>query len=212
MNSKSGLYPLYVAYSIYRMSLPKAEKEMTLEEAQTHWRKALEDHLFVLCQTKMAVAITKRTLVGYTNSPVNAVYFSKLLERMQDQKKLSNKITNPATWGKEGERVKFDAIVGNPPYQNLTNGGNETGTAARQAVPVFQSFVDQARFLKPRYVSMIIPARWYNGGMGLGPFRESMINDPHLVKLVDYANSKELFPTVDIAGAVSYTHLRAHET
>ena len=204
MNSKSGLYPLYVAYSIYRMSLPKAEKEMTLEEAQTHWRKALEDHLFVLCQTKMAVAITKRTLVGYTNSPVNAVYFSKLLERMQDQKKLSNKITNPATWGKEGERVKFDAIVGNPPYQNLTNGGNETGTAARQAVPVFQSFVDQARFLKPRYVSMIIPARWYNGGMGLGPFRESMINDPHLVKLVDYANSKELFPTVDIAGGICY--------
>lgn len=204
MNSKSGLYPLYVAYSIYRMLLPKEENELSLEEAQTVWKKALDEHLFVLCQTKMAVSITKRTLVGYTGSPVNAIYLSKLLERMDDHKRLANKLTNPATWGKEGERMKFDAIVGNPPYQNLTNGGNDTGTAARQAVPVFQAFVGQARFLTPNYISMIIPARWYNGGMGLNAFRESMLNDKRIAKLIDYANSKELFPTVDIAGGICY--------
>ncbi len=112
MNSKSGLYPLYVAYSIYRMMLPKDESDMTLEEAQAVWRAALQDHLFVLCQTTMAVSITKRTLAGYTDIPVNAIFLTKLLERMQDQPRLARKLTNPATWGKEGKRMKFDAIVG----------------------------------------------------------------------------------------------------
>jgi hypothetical protein len=113
MNSKSGLYPLYVAYSLYRMMLPKNEEQMSLEEAQTWWRRALQDHLFVLCQTSMAVAITKRTLAGYTDMPVNAIYLTKLLDRMEDKPRLARKLTNPETWGKEGERMKFDAVVGN---------------------------------------------------------------------------------------------------
>jgi hypothetical protein len=107
MNSKSGLYPLYVTYSIYRMMLPKNEEQMSLEEAQTWWRRALQDHLFVLCQTSMAVAITKRTLAGYTDMPVNAIYLTKLLDRMEDKPRLARKLTNPETWGKEGERMKF---------------------------------------------------------------------------------------------------------
>ena len=114
MNSKSGLYPLYVAYSIYRMMLPRNEQELSLEEAQTYWGCVLKDHLFVLCQTKMAVAITRRTLAGYTDSPVNAIYLSRLLDRMENQKRLSNKLRNPATWGKEGnKKMKFNAVVGN---------------------------------------------------------------------------------------------------
>lgn len=204
MNSKSGLYPLYVAYSIYRLLLPKKESELTLEEAQTYWQEALSDHLFVLCQTTMAVSITKRTLAGYNGYPVNAIYLTKLMERMENTKRLANKLTNPATWGKEGERMKFDAIVGNPPYQAETGGGSELSVAATQAKPIFQLFVQQAKKVNPQYISMIIPARWYAGGIGLNDFREEMLADEHLRKLVDYSNSKDCFPTVDIAGGLCY--------
>lgn len=204
MNSKSGLYPLYVAYSIYRMLLPKEEHDLTLEEANVYWKNALSDHLFVLCQTTMAVSITKRTLAGYSDYPVNAIYLTKLLDRMNDQKRLAHKLSNPATWSKEGERMKFDAIVGNPPYQAETGGGSDLSVAATQAKPIFQLFVQQAKKLDPEYISMIIPARWYAGGIGLNDFREEMLSDKQLRKLVDYSNSKDCFPTVDIAGGLCY--------
>ena len=99
--------------------------------------------------------------------------------------------------------MKFNAVVGNPPYQSETGGGSERA-AATQAKPIFQLFVGQAKAVAPDYISMIIPARWYNGGIGLGDFRKEMLNDKHIMKLMDYSNSKELFPTVDIAGGICY--------
>ena len=204
MNSKSGLYPLYIAYSIYRMLLPKDESEMTLEEAQNVWRRVLDKNLYVLCQTDMAVRITKRTLVGYYDWPVNAIHLTKLLERMNDKHRLSNKLTNPATWGKEGGKLKFDAIVGNPPYHAFASGGSLRETAATLAPPTYHYFVEQAIDLNPQYVSMIIEARWYNGGIGLDSFRTNMLNDHRIVKLFDFSNAKDCFPTVDIAGGICY--------
>ena len=98
--------------------------------------------------------------------------------------------------------MKFDVIIGNPPYQLTTN--TEDRIAAKQAKPIFQFFVTQAKKLKPRYISMIIPARWYSGGIGLSEFREDMIHDKHIIKLVDYANSKDCFDGVEIAGGICY--------
>ena len=198
MNSKSGLYPLYVAYSLYRMMLPKDEEQMTLEEAQAWWQRALKDHLFVLCQTTMAVAITKRTLAGYTGAAVNAIYLTKLLDRMKDKQRLARKLMNPKTWEKVGERLKFDAVVGNPPYQKM-DGGNSAS-----AVPIYQAFVEQAIALKPSYVSMIVPSRWFAGGRGLDKFREMMMNNTQLSKLCDFSESKYIFPTADISGGICY--------
>jgi len=198
MNSKSGLYPLYVAYSIYRMMLPKKEQDMALEEAQAYWKKALNNHLFVLCQTKMAVSITKRTLTGYTGVNVNAIYLSKLLERMDNQKRLANKLTNPSTWGKEGKRMNFNAIVGNPPYQSMDGGNNAS------AVPIYQKFVEQAITMEPSYISMIVPSRWFAGGRGLDKFREMMMNNTKIRKMHDYSESKYIFPTADISGGICY--------
>ena len=171
---------------------------MALEEAQEYWKRALEDHLFVLCQTKMAVSITKRTLAGYTGSIVNAIYLSKLLERMDDQKRLSNKLTNPTTWGKGGNRMNFNAIVGNPPYQQADGGSKAS------AVPIYQQFVNQAKIIEPDYISMITPAKWFSGGRGLDAFRNEMMNDSHISKLIEYANSLDLFSNVDIAGGLCY--------
>lgn len=97
-----------------------------------------------------------------------------------------------------GANVHFDVIIGNPPYQ-LSDGGFGTSAA-----PIYDKFIEQAQRLHPRFLTMVVPARWYSGGKGLAAFRSAMLHDRQIVELHDFPDSRDCFPEVDVAGGICY--------
>lgn len=207
INSKSGLYPLYMAYSVFRYRLRVAQEmkrslfrnQITFEEEQQVWRDVLAENIFIICKTEMARSITQRTLAGFTGAKVNTHVYDDLLNQIiNKQPEFIKRLLSGSIFPQINKNMKFDAIVGNPPYQVMDGG------AGASAKPVYQYFVDTAKKLGPNYLSMIMPARWYAGGKGLDDFRESMLKDTQISDLFDYTNSADLFSNVNIAGGLCY--------
>ena len=199
INSKTGLYPLYVAYSVYRQKLEDTtDDDWEPEELQTMWEEVLRDNIYVICKTPMAKYITKRTLTGYHDNVVNAHYFDDLINMLKSKpEQFKKKILKGSYWGKEVKEMKFDAVVGNPPYQEEVS-----GVAAQ---PIYQYFVMQAKALCPKYISMITPSRWMTATNGpLVDYRAGMIMENHLTTITDFQDATQCFPSVEIKGGISY--------
>ena len=138
INSKTGLYPLYVAYSVYRRKLEDTtDDDWEPAELQAMWEEVLRDNIYVICKTPMAKYITKRTLTGYHDNVVNAHYFDDLVNMLKSKpEQFKKKILKGSYWGKEVKEMKFDAIVGNPPYQ-IENSGDGNGKD-----PIYHLFIN----------------------------------------------------------------------
>ena len=116
INSKTGLYPLYVTYSIFRSRCAAcSEEELDDEKLQQLWDAAVRENVFVICKTPMAKQITRRTLAGYRDIPVNAHYFDDLINMMKNKpRQFVDRVLKPSYWKQEGVKtMKFDAGVGN---------------------------------------------------------------------------------------------------
>ncbi len=202
INSKTGLYPLYVVYSIFRTRCNEfKEDKLTIEKQNELWEETVRENIFIICKTPMAKFITKRTLVGYRNIPVNAHYFDDLINTMQNkQRQFIDRVLKPSYWHRKGDKMKFDAVVGNPPYQLQGGSGGSNDS------PIYQFFADTINALSPTYSSLVIPARWFAAGREnlLSDFRTNMLNNDSLEKLVTYSSSHDLFPNVEIKGGICY--------
>ena len=207
INSKSGLYPLYMAYGIYRRILDaeyhRKDKTPSIEDQLKIWDKVIADNIFVICKTPMAKSITKRTLIGFREAKVNTRYFKDLLNQItHKQQNFLKKVKQGKRYWKSNnnDNMKFNAIVGNPPYQEM-DGGGESGSSAK---PIYQHFVNISKKLNPDYISLIMPTRWYSGGKGLDDFRKSMLKDSKIAILHDFLNPEEVFLNTNIRGGICY--------
>ena len=210
INSKTGLYPLYVAYSLYRTLMDKYIANNTyrdidnlsIEEEQSTWDIIVKSNLFVICNTKMAERITYRTLMGFRSIDKHNIKTTNLVERARENKEeLVEELKSGKFWGLKDKEMNFDAVVGNPPYQMSDKGD----AASDAAAPIYQHFVEIAKSLEPSYISIIMPSKWMVGGRAeLDSFRELMKEDNCLQLVVDYEDDRKIFPTAHNDGGICY--------
>ena len=211
INSKSGLYPLYMAYSIYRTRLSdKLDASDTMEDTpERHlkvWDAVLRENIFVLCKTQMAKSITRRTLRGFRPVKVNTRYYEDLINQISHKtaKFVSQMKQGKNYWkANEDNDMKFTAIVGNPPYQITTDRTSDT--------PIYHLFMDVAFQICDK-VSFITPARFlFNAGKTPAEWNNRVLNDPHFKVIWYKPKSTDVFPNVDIKGGVAVTFRNAVE-
>ena len=220
INSKTGLYPLYVAYSLYKHLLPvyANQKGLLADDPEDYsaydehaiWDEVVKNNLYVICNTKMAERITRRTLLGFRkdkdgNEIKIHVKQDKLIDRVgKDRKSLIKDLLNEGYWLNDKMKknaITFNAVVGNPPYQV----GDGSGASDDAANPIYQEFVKLSQDLKPQYVSIIMPSKWMIGGkVVLKPFRKEMMNDKHIAKFYDFEDDQVIFPNAHNDGGICF--------
>jgi hypothetical protein len=214
INSKTGLYPLYMAYSVFAEKLKNYRDLHTLvtdipiEIQNQIWDEVLCDNIFVICKTEMAKSITKRTLRGFRSAKVNARYFEDLINKITNQPQLfTNKVRSNLYWKNTEieDNMKFNAIVGNPPYQAI-KATDKAGANSSFASAIYPLFIDIAEKLSPQYISMITPSRWMTKqGQGISEeWVDKMLQGNHFLTVHDYPNATDCFAGVEIKGGVNY--------
>ena len=193
VNSKTGLYPLHSAISLYYQRIK--ENDDNYFEADRIYQEILENNIYAVAKTPMAKTITERTLAGYRNYKTNVVFIENLTDMLKED----------VTKGKETieevyKNVKFDVVIGNPPYQN-----EGVGEVARDE-PIYHKFMDLSYELAEKAV-LITPARFlFNAGQTPKAWNKKMLEDKHF-KIVYYEqDSSNIFPNTDIKGGVVVTY------
>lgn len=207
INSKTGLYPLYIAYSIYRTKCKEYDEDkLDLELQRNIWNDVIRDNVYVICKTPMAKQITQRTLAGYSGRKINAHYFDNLINQLKNKpQQFIERILKTSYWKKgDAGKMKFDAIVGNPPYQENISDSSKNSSLSKQ---LFPTFIQNTIKLNSDYVSLITPSRWFTADAQDKSFiklREFVKENNHFSKIFNYPDNKLLFNGVEIAGGVNY--------
>ncbi len=198
INAKTGLYPLFAAASLYWKEFQKMNDQtagkFSLIDEQFIWQKILRENIFVVAKTPMAKEIATRTLRGYNSDwDVNAEYVENIIKDAKtdvdaEAKKIEGLFGN----------MKFDVVIGNPPYQDSTTGDNDT-----YAAPIYSDFMDLSYTLSD-LVTLITPARFlFNAGGTSKQWNRKMLNDPHFKVVLYETNSNKIFPRTDIKGGIA---------
>lgn len=203
INSKTGLYPLYAAASLYykefnKMNENKADK-FTIDDELFLWQKVLRENIFVIAKTPMAKHITERTLAGYQGFDTNIEYIENIVNNVK-----KNVLTESKEVLGRFDNMKFDVVLGNPPYQEVV-GKKDTDNGQKAVTNIFQHFQELADNLAQECTVLIYPGkRWiHQSGKGLKKFGFEQINDPHLKKIIYYADANDIFKDIAISDGIS---------
>ncbi|MFU2203810.1 Eco57I restriction-modification methylase domain-containing protein [Streptococcus hyovaginalis] len=198
INSKTGLYPLHSAISLYYQRV--AENDDNHFEADQVYQEILANNIYAIAKTPMAKTITERTLTGYRKYKTNVTYIESLTDTLKTDGEQGKKLVEEAF-----NKVKFDVVIGNPPYQN-----EGIGDVARDE-PIYHKFMDLAYEVADKAV-LITPARFlFNAGQTPKAWNQKMLADEHLKVIYFSQKSDEVFPNTDIKGGVAVTYRDAKE-
>lgn len=188
---KSGMYITEIVKKLFHNT---RKQYKSYHECLKH---ILENQVFGLAPTPILQGITQSYIFGFDTenmiSRKNFIQHDLTPEAKQDKaKEKLQELFNLK------ENMKFDAVVGNPPYQENDGSGGQGSSA----MPIYQYFVNSAKGIKPRIINLVMPTRWYAGGKGLDDFRKQMLDDKTIVEIHDFQNPSIIFPSTNIRGGV----------
>lgn len=196
INSKTGLYPLYAAISLYKLAFDKLNADQagkfTAADQEKLWQDILQKNVFVVAKTPMAKTITERTLAGYRGYITNVAFINGIVETAKKGVDEGVKKIKEAFYN-----MKFDVVIGNPPYQESIKGTSDS--------PIYHLFYDLSFKLADK-VTLITPARFlFNAGKTPKSWNDKMLHDSHFKVVLFEQNSDKIFPRTDIKGGLAIT-------